>query len=228
MATPLRHGLLAVVATFLLCACGGDSTRPRIDPMAAHFDSLAQIATANHDIARAGAMSTIALAYQSGVQPGIAALQDSGSALTYRAAVLWNQYDGSRQAETLAPRPNSWDLVLWQEPDGARYLFVQGSRDSVTFRATGDPDSPFGMADWGDVGRWEESVDGYARLAMGESTGACRLASSTVACDLVPFTVTLDVVLKPATGIGIIDVEAPPHPIAGTALAIPGLVTRRR
>jgi hypothetical protein len=226
-----RPRAIAAATVLVLCACGSDATRPRLDPQAAHYDSLAAVAAASGDFARDGALSMVALAYQGGITPGTVTVQDSGAATVYRAVVVRDVLSGSPPFPGAEAMPDMWSLVLWQEPDGARFIHVTGQTDSVSFGA-GDGGSSilhFGQVDWGADGRRKHSADGYALLAMGDPSGSCALATATMTCTRATFTVSLAAVVKPLLGAtSLVDFDAAPHPIAATSLVVPGLSMARR
>ena len=73
---------IAAVTVIVLCACGGDATRPHINTLAAHYDSLAQAALASGDLARGVALLQVAIAYKAGITPVTVIVDDSGTATT--------------------------------------------------------------------------------------------------------------------------------------------------
>lgn len=216
-----RLQLLAVIAVLGLCACASDTTRARIDPQAAHYDSLALIAARNGDIARQGALSIVALAYQAGIEPGTVTVQDSGAATLYRAVVVRNTFS---HPSPLSGATEMWDLVLWQEPDGARFIHVTGKTDSASFAPSDASFLHFGQISWVGDEREEDGADGYALLAASDASGNCALASAAWTCTRVSFTVSLEAVVKPfIPGTRLVDFDAPPHPIVAASQVVPGL-----
>lgn len=231
MATVRLPRVIAAAVVLLCAACGTEATRPRPDPLAAHYDGLAAAAIASGDVARGGALSLVSLAYQSGITPGTVTVQDSGAPTVYRAAVVRTVLAGAPPVPGMEPRPDMWDVLFWQEPDGARYIHVTGQTDSVRFAP--DPIDGsllhFGRVDRGADGQGKRGVDGYALLAMGEPAGRCALESPTATCTRAAFTISLAAVLKPLLGVGgIVDDSGAPHPIAAPSLVVPGLSAARR
>lgn len=225
MPTVSHARAIAAGAALTLCACGGEPTRPRLDPRALHYDSLSRVASASGEITRAAALSQIAFAYAGGVTPASVSVLDSGVATTYRAAVTRTVLTGPPPLPPMGPMPDMWDVVFWQEPDGERFIHVSGRGDSVSFFPEPGGSSPLrlGMLDWGAPGREKRSSLGYALLAVGDSSGSCALTSSTAPCTLMNFTVSVAAVVKPTLWPrGPVVDSAPPHPIAATALVIPG------
>ncbi|MBX6330295.1 MAG: hypothetical protein IRY91_00460 [Gemmatimonadaceae bacterium] len=175
-----RSCTLAVATIPALGACGTDPTQPPAeDPRAAHYDSLASV-VASHDVARAAALSMIALAYHAGITPTTVTVQDSDAATEYQAAVVRTVLSGSSSLPGMEPIPDTWDIVLWQEPDGERFLHIRGQTDSVSFGPS-DPSLPllhFGRLEWGADGREKMGVEGYALLAMGDPSGHSRSSAT--------------------------------------------------
>lgn len=216
-----RSRELAVAAVLVLLACGSDSTRPRLDTQAAHYDSLALVAGRNGDVARDAALSIVALAYQAGIEPGTVTVQDSGAATVYRAVVVRNVFSNP---SPLSGATEMRDLVLWQEPDGARFIHVFGQTDSTDFAPSDDSPVQYGEIDWGSDDRREGGADGYVLLVAGAPSGSCALVSATSMCTPVSFTVSIDAVVKPVIpGTRLVNFDAAPHPIVAASQVVPGL-----
>jgi hypothetical protein len=220
-----RLHAVAAASALLLGACA-DATRPRGDPQAAHYDNLAAAAFARGDILRGGALSTVALAYYHGIMPATVTVQDSGTTTVYRAAVVRTVLNGGFPFPPGEAWPDLWDIVLWQEPDGDRFILISGHTDSVSFAP--DPGGSllhFGQVDWGAAGREKQGVGGYTLLAEGAPSGSCAPESATATCTRATFLVSIAAVLKPllVPGGRLVDNSGPPHPIEATSLAVPGV-----
>lgn len=214
--------VLATVTVLGLFACGSDSSGPHIDPQAAHFDSLARAAGRNGDFVREGALSTVALAYQAGIEPATVTVQDSGTPTVYRATVVRNSY--------AHPDPESgatgfWELVLWQEPDGARFIFATGQADSASLSVSSTPSLlHFGQINWGTDDHEEGGADGYVLLSPNGPSGTCALTNARSICSRVSFTVSIEAAVKPfLQGTDLVNYDAPPHPIVAASQLVSGL-----
>jgi hypothetical protein len=229
MITSRVYSFLASTIALALCACGSDSTSPPVNTQASHYDSLSRAALASGDISRGGALSMVALAYMGGVSPASVSVEDSNATTTYEAIVVRELLSGA------PPFPGADSLfevvtvVLWQPPDGTRFISVVGSTDSVAFGTTDTSFVHFGELDWGNAAQHKISIDGYALIATSDSSGSCPLASSTLRCTRATFTVSLDAVLKPTVGsTRLPDYTGASHPISATALLVPGIITEHR
>lgn len=217
---------VALASALALYACGREPTRPRVDPMFAHYDSLREEAAQRGERMRAVALGQIAFLYRGGLTPATVTVRDSGVATEYLASVVWHYYTAQPGPGLQGPR-NLWTVVLWQAPDAERFIYVSGAGDSVDFGPGLDQSGvyTFGRLEWGAPGRHKRAVAGFVTLAMRDSSGACAFEQTTARCTRATFTMSLDAVVRGTLWeLGPVDDSAPPHPLYSPSLVVPGFM----